>query len=105
MIEDIASAAPPVTEGPPQRRDVHPQVDGLHDAVWPDVGDECLLADVVAGVFHQHLQDVQGTAAQRKGLAVTGDQPLLPVEGERTEAHRRLAIGFDVTVHGRSSAG
>ncbi|CDF96819.1 hypothetical protein BN844_1050 [Pseudomonas sp. SHC52] len=100
IVEDVPAPVPPVTERPTQRGNVHPQVDVFHHTVRPDPGDERLLADIAAGVIHQHLENVQRPPAQGERFAVSGDQPLLPVEGKRTEAHRRFGIGFDETVHG-----
>nr|WP_273229390.1 hypothetical protein [Pseudomonas kuykendallii] len=84
-----------------QRGDVHAKVDFLDEGARPDAGDDRLLADDLAGAFHQHQENVQRTPADAQRAIAVEQQAPLRIEHEAAEAQALLLGGHIEIVHGQ----
>ncbi|MNI55998.1 hypothetical protein D3C73_1109800 [compost metagenome] len=99
-IVDVALPVLPVTQCATQGRDVHAQVDVLDHRLRPHARNQLLLADDIAGLLDQHLQDVHGAAAHAQWPVALEDQPLAQMKGVGTKMQHGLVVRD--TVHARS---
>ncbi len=96
-VGDVVPRLRAHAEHPAQRGDVYAQVDLFDEGSWPDAGDDRLLADDLAGAFHQHQQDVQGPGANRQRPLAIEQQATLGVQLEAAEAQDGIAaIGLEI---------
>ncbi len=89
-VGDVASARMAVTQRPPERRHMDPEVGVLDEGAGPDPGDEIILADQLAGVLDQGDEDVEGAAAEPDRLVALQEELLCRDQMERPERHGLL---------------
>ena len=75
-VDDVALTVFAITQGPPERSDVHAQVDLLDHRRRPHQSDQLLLSDHSTGTLDQHLQNIQRATAHAQGPISIEYQPL-----------------------------
>ncbi|MNN26564.1 hypothetical protein D3C81_1400710 [compost metagenome] len=98
-INDVALTVFAVTQGTPERGDVHAQVDFLDHRRWPNQGNQLLLPDHSPGTLDQHLQNIQRTTTHAQRPISVEYQPLAQVEGVGAEMQHRRRVQIDEAIH------